>query len=334
MNALGRSQRIWRRRRQRGYVLVFVLAALALVALIAGRFAARIDALREQTSTLSANARARLAAGNAAAAALYWISTNEIGPAGFGASLQPALRADDRPYALDIGGELRLQDLRGLYPLNALDREPFAGLLRALGVDSSATDTYIDVLLDYEDTDNLKRLNGAERADYALLGLVPPRNDWLLSVRELNRMPQWRDHPDLVAALEPLVSTSRAALFNPNTAPRPVLQAFLPQARSEQLELFETLRATTPFMSGADAQRATGLPLDRDDYIFHAGDQYRLTVWSSGMPQALQYNVLLLPGGRIAPWLISEVHPAVRPAPSDAPDRVTAFPLALAPASP
>lgn len=320
------------RRQQRGYVLVLVLSALAMMALVGGRFALRIDALREQTSTLSAYALGRLQAANATAAALYWMSTQQIGAAGFGAYLQPSLWADDRPYLVDTVAELRVQDQRGLYPLNAVQREPFAALLRLSGAEANATDGYTDVLLDYQDTDNLKRLNGAESAAYATLGLPPPRNDWLLSARELSRMPQWRDHPELVAAIEPLVSTSRAGLFNPNTAPRRLLQVMLPQARPEQLELFETKRAAAPLTLGDTA--GTGLLFNSDVHLFHASDQYRLTVWAPGMPRALQYNLHLLPGGVEAPWLIAEVHSVVRPKPSKAQDRGSVFPLALTPAPP
>ncbi len=323
------------RRADRGYVLVFVLAALALVALVAERFQVRIDDLRKQTATLSDHARARVAAGNALAAGLYWLSTRPPGPAGYGPLGQPGLRADDRPYALDTGGQLRVQDLRGLYPLNMPERGSFARLLHGLGADDALDDSYLDILLDYEDTDNLKRLNGAEADDYARLGLPPPRNDWLLSVRELNRMPLWRDHPELVVAIEPLVSVSRAASVNPNTAPRQILQALLPQARAEQLDRFEVLRAQAPFPSGDVAHQTSGLALNRDDFVFFVSDQQRLTVWAPGMPQSLQYNVLLLPEGRTAPWLISEVHPAARPPePSDAHERVTSFPLVIAPAAP
>jgi type II secretory pathway component PulK len=320
--------------RQQGYVLLFVMAALAMLALIVGRFAIRIDALREQTSTLSGYARARLEAGNAAAAALYWISTQQVGPAGFGPSLQPSLRADDRPYLLGTGAEIRVQDSRGLYPLNALQRETFAKLLRLSGADANAIDAYTDVLLDYQDTDDLKRLNGAERVDYGQLGLPKPRNDWLLSVRELGRMPRWRDHPELVAAIEPFVSTNRVGLFNPNTAPRRMLEAMLPQARPEQIELLETLRTATPFMSGFSAAKAIGLGFKADEHWFHGGAEYRLTVWAPGMPQALQYNVALLPGGAFSPWLIAEVHSVARPAPSKVQDRVAPFPMALASAQP
>ncbi len=322
------------RRQQRGYVLVLVLSAMAMMALIGGRFALRIDALREQTSTLSAYARGRLEAGNAAAAALYWMSTQPIGTAGFGAFLQPSIRADDRPYLVDGGAELRVQDQRGLYPLNAVQRESFAALLRLSGAESNATDGYTDVLLDYQDTDNLKRLNGAESAAYAPLGLPPPRNDWLLSVRELSRMPQWRDHPELVATVESLVSTNRTAWFNPNTAPRHLLQAMLPQARPEQIDLLETKRSAVPFVSADAAAQATGLRFNIDEHMFHASDQYRLTVWAPGMPQALQYNLQLMPGGVVAPWVIAEVHSVPRPKPSKAQERGTVFPLAIAPPPP
>jgi type II secretory pathway component PulK len=322
------------KRPAQGYVLLLVLAALAMMALIGGRFASRIDALREQTGTLAAYAQARLDAGNAAAAALYWMSTQPVGAAGFGAFLKPSLWADDRPYLLDRGGEVRVQDLRGLYPLNAVQREPFAALLRLSGALPDAIDSYTDVLLDYEDTDNLKRLNGAERAAYVPLGLPPPRNDWLLSVRELNRMPLWRERPELVAAIEPMVSVYRGGVLNPNTAPRSVLQAMLPQARLAQIELFETLRTAEPFTSSDAAAKSTGLPFDSEAHWFHVSDQYRLTVWAPGMPQALQYNVMLLPGGLVAPWLIAEVHSVARPKPSKVQERGTVFSLALTPASP
>jgi hypothetical protein len=319
---------------QRGYVLVLVLATLALVALMAGRFAARIDELRHQSSLLAVQGRARVEAASALAATLYVISTVHTGPAGFGPELAPTLRADDSSYLLPGGAQVSVQDLRGLYPLNAVDRPSFARLLRSLGVASTDTDTLTDILLDYEDTSGLKRLNGAGRSDYAAMGLLPPRNDWVLSVRELQRMPVWRDRPDLINALDRLASTSRSNAFNPNTAPRQVLQAMTGDARPEQFELFETMRRRVPFSDGDAATRATGLPLAGDSAMFWVSDQLRITVWAPGLPQALQYNVLLLPGGAEAPWLISETHPGARPPSSDAPDRATAFPLALAPDRP
>ena len=315
------------RRPQQGYVLIMVLGALALIAAIATRFAQRIDELRTQTATLQTLAQQRLQMGNALAAALYVVSTKPIGPAGHGPTLEPALYADDRVYRLPGGGEVQLQDQRGLLPLNAAERPSLSRLLQNLGVPAQEADAWIDVLLDYQDTDTLKRLNGAEAQEYAALGLPPPRNDWLISVRELNRMPGWKDRPTVVESVERVASTGRQAVLNPNTAALELLSAWLPSTAPEQLELFDTLRRRAPFISGAAAQRATGLPLDRDNFVFHGGPQLRITVSMTGQTRAHQYNVTLVPGGPLAPWLISEAHPVAHRS-RDTPDRATPFPLA------
>jgi type II secretory pathway component PulK len=317
------------RRPQQGYVLIMVLGAVALIAVVAARFAQRIDELRQQTATLQSHAQQRLEMGNALAAALYMVTTRHIGPAGHGPVLEPELHSDNRVYRLATGGEVQLQDQRGLMPLNAFERLQLARLLHAHGVSAQDSDAWIDVLQDYQDTDTLKRLNGAEAPEYAALGLPPPRNDWLISARELNRMPHWRDRPAVVEAIERVSSTGRQAVLNPNTAPLALLAAWLPSSLPEQLELFDTLRRRTPFLTGGAAQRATGLPLDRDEFVFYASAQLRLTVSVAGSPRALQYNVMLVPGGLQAPWLITEAHPDHRTARPDTPDRATPFPLAV-----
>jgi hypothetical protein len=315
--------------RQQGYVLIMVLGALTLISLVAARFANRIDELRLQATSLQAHARQRLEMGNALSAALYTVTTNPLGPAGVGPTDEPLLRADDRAYTLPGGAEVRLQDQRGLLPLNAIDRTQFRRVLETFGVASAEVDGWIDVLQDYQDTDSLKRLSGAEAQEYEALGLLPPRNDWLVSVRELNRLPNWRDKPTVVEAIERLSSTSRFLVYNPNTASIELLAALLPTATPKQLEVFDTLRQSAPFTSGAAAQQATGLPMVREDMTFHVGRQLRLTVSTPGTPRALQYNVTLTFGGAQAPWLISEAHPVQRSDRRDTRDRATPFPLAV-----
>ena len=322
-------RRVMHGARQRGMALVMVLAALALVAFVAGRFAQRIDELRRQAQSLGSHAEQALQARNALAASLYFVVTRPIGPAGFGATPVPDLHADNRAYALPGGGEVRLQDQRGLYPLNLPRRDSLAALLRSLGVAPPQTDAFIDVLEDYLDTDSLKRLNGAESRDYEALGLPPPRNDWMLSVRELHRMPLWRDAPAVAAAMERWASAARQGVLNPNTAPMGLLAAMWPEIDAGRLELLRSLRASRPFTDGQQAQRATGLLLDRDDIIFHVGQQLRLTVSAAGSPRAVQYNVTLQPAGRDAPWLISDMQTVPRVESRETPDRAEPFPLAL-----
>lgn len=314
---------------QRGMALIMVMAALALIAFVAARFAQRIDELRSQTLSLRQHAEHSLQARNALAATLYFTATRPAGPAGFGPPLTPELRADGRLYGLAEGGQVRLQDQRGLLPLNAVDRAPLASVLQTLGVAQHDTDTFVDVLEDYLDTDNLKRLNGAEAPEYAAAGLPAPRNDFMTAVGELGRMPKWREVPAVVTALERWASPSRQAVLNPNTAPLGLLAAWWPWAAPAQLELLVSLRDGTPFQDGAQASRATGLALDRDDLVFHIGPRFRITASAQGSPRALQYNVVLTPGGRDAPWLISHMQAVPRVEPRTPTERAEPFPLAF-----
>jgi hypothetical protein len=317
-------------RRQGGYVLIMVLAALALITLVASRFAQRIDALRAQALSLDGYAAAQVEAASMREAALYWVSTRPLGRAGFGHFPAPELRADARLYAMPSGAELRVQDLRGLLALNVPSRPVLTQLLIGLGAAPSRADALVDVLLDYQDTDNLKRLQGAEAAEYGALGLPPPRNDFLLAANELLRMPLWRDEPALANALARVSSTNREGALNPNTMPLPLLRAVLPRATPEQLELLQTLRHNAGFDGGAAMLGATGLSLIGDDYLFHVSDRVRLTVWAPGLPHALQYNVQLDPAGANAPWHIYDTQPEPRAIPTDAtPERATPFPLVI-----
>lgn len=309
--------------------LIMVMGALALIALVAARFAQRIDDLSRQTASLRAYAEQSLQARNAMAATLYYTATRRVGPAGFGPPLTPELRADNRVYSFPDGGQVQVQDQRGLMPLNAVDTVGLTSVLQRLGVAPGQASRLVDVLEDYLDTDNLKRLNGAEAPEYAAAGLPPPRNDFIGTARELARMPGWRDAPQVVAALEKWSAPTRRLVVNPNTAPIELLAALWPWAAPEQLELLRTLRDSTPFQDGIQASRAIGLPLDREDIVFHAGAEMRITVSAIGSFGAVQYNVTLTPGGRSAPWLISHMQAVPRVEPRTPPDRVDAFPLAI-----
>lgn len=315
----------------RGYVLVTVLGALALLALLAGRFAERMDGMRAQAGVLNAHARASVDAASAAAVALYWVATNRSNPAGFGDDPTRSVHADGRAYRLPSGAEIRVQDTRGLVPANlTADTRSMRALLGVLGVPLQRADQMVDVLLDYADGDNLRRLNGAEAAEYSALALTPPRNDWLISLRELSRLPLWRDDAQLLARLESLLSTHRDGLFNPNAAPLDVLRAKLPTARPEQIELFQTLRRDMGFFSADTARRATGLPFGGDEQFFFTSPWPRITVWAPGLPRPVQYTLQLTPDGERAPWQLYEVRSAPMPGPVSPPQSATPFPLVIA----
>lgn len=313
-------------RGQQGYVLLFVTVALTVVTIVAARFAFRIDALREQASTMQSYAQGRLQASSARAQALYWLSTRPIGYASAGFADEQPLVLDGRPYDMGEGAQLRVQDSRGLLSVNVPDREALASMLQTSGAGFDQASAMLDVLEDYVDGDNLRRLNGAESSDYSALGLPPPRNDWMLSVDELGRMAVWSNWEGR-AKVSPWLGVHRIKLFNPNTAPLELMQSIWPKISKQQWELFETLRKRAPFANADSVLATTGIPFSGEQFLFHASNALRLQVWAPGLPQALEYNLLILPTGASAPWLIHELRQIPRPAPTDAITPAAKFPV-------
>ena len=311
-------------------MLVVVMAALTVMAVVAGSLALRVDALRGQARDMLGYAEARLLVDSARAEALYWLASRPIGLASSGFIDEVALVLDGRPYRTMGGATVRVQDERGLLSLNQPDREALLQLLVHSGAELADAQAMLDILEDYSDSDNLRRLQGAEAPDYQAIGLPPPRNDWLQSVYELERMPVWQRLPQVRERVQPWLGVRRSRLFNPNTAPIDLLRATFPRVTPDQWTLFETLRERAPFGGAQAAAAATGIQFVGDQYLFHASNTLRLQVWAPGLPQVLEYNLLILPTGAYAPWRIHEVRLASRPAgpavSSDAQRLVANFP--------
>ena len=318
---------------QRGYALLIVIATLALVAFIAGRFAQRIDSLRAQTGQLQAEARGNIEADSARAAALYWVLAHSPGPNGFGDGAAAHWPADGRWVKLETGGAAQLQDPRGLLSVNVIEPEALSRLLMQAGAEASTVPRLIDSLEDYTDLDSLRRLNGAERPQYQEASLPGPRNDWMLSIGELCQIPAWSEQGRLCEKVAPWLSTRRGAEFNPNTAPAEVLRAQLPQALPGQVERLLGLRSPRGLASNAEVEAVSGLSFQRIEPIFWVGNTLRLTVWGRGQPRATEYNLILTPEGPRAPWLITEVHRVARPDTAELSRHSIAFAQPASPAS-
>jgi general secretion pathway protein K len=326
--SMRQSVRGGRRVHQRGYVLIMVLSALAMISFVALRFAERMDQIRQHAVGFNEYVAGRANASSARASTLYWMATRTLMPSGRGDG-SAVLREDGRSYSLPGGAKVSVQDERGLLPLNGVNRPVLLSLLLQDGMEYASAQAWLDMLEDYIDTDDLKRLNGAERAEYVALGLPPPRNDWLLSVRELQQVPLWRNDLQRVARLSRFFSASISNIFNPNTAPSEVLRVMLSGASPAQLDLVMSLRQADLLTSGTVAMRSTGLALDRDDYRFAPGHQSRLTVWAPGLPRAFEYTASLTPASPAGPWAIIEQGQISRPGKVDETTAVSVFPLVL-----
>ena len=288
----------------RGFILVATLWILAAITIAASYFAERVNrsiALAQQKQETSeqmvefANTRAEI---------LYRLGTTHLSFFGLGG--QGGITLDDRPYAGSGNDIVRLQDNRGLLNLNFVETSIMSRLLGQLGVPIDKRDIMIDTLRDYIDTDDLRRLNGAEVAEYTALNLPPPPNHWLDSPYQLKNIIGWRDQPELLNSqgLLQFVTTSRISGFNPNTAPLQVL-ASLPGSNLEVAARIIKKRNEIPLytLNQIDDGLIQGA-LDREFFNYFPAHSIRITQQSKTLPWVLQYSLTLTPVSETAPWRI------------------------------
>lgn len=320
-----RARRPGQRLGEHGYVLVTVLAAMALLALVAARIDTRVQAARDANDRWGQWQQTEQALASARERVLFTMSTRQLGTLGFGGSTG-LLRVDGRPYALPEGVRASVLDLRALisvaYPQAAVMRE----FLRQQGAADRDIDTLIDQLADYSDLDGLRRLNGAEAAEYAAAGLPPPRNDWPLSPHELRAVFGWHERPALAGMAIEHMTAIREGAVNPNTAPAAVLRA-LPGASEAGVAALLALREQRHIASAAELQAASGIVLPDDPVRFYPGRYYRIRLWRPGRPGGVEYTAMLTPDAPSRPWLILELRQFVPSTPTHAEPDATPFPM-------
>ena len=89
------------------------------------------------------------------------------------------------PIILTEGVRVRLRDLSGMIsPL--FNPTGFGKLVEYVSEDAKTSSVYMDALLDWQDSDDLKRLNGAESYDYRKSGVdYTPRNYYIQVPQEM-----------------------------------------------------------------------------------------------------------------------------------------------------
>ncbi len=212
------------RRPQGGFALAMVLWVLAGLAVVAAAVASQaytnamsVKLLREQVNAeralISATARTELIASTSIPRALSLDS------------ISGRLLLDGRTMLLNQDERISLQDVRGLVHLGRAVPPKIIALMRQCGADEHQAAELADALADYQDADDLKRLQGAESFEYRAKGLPPPRNSPMLNARELQRLygmdklaARWQEHH-----CDDMVSTQGDGNFNRNTAPLGVL---------------------------------------------------------------------------------------------------------------
>lgn len=170
------------------------------------------------------------------------------------------IHLDATTYAGIGNAYFAIQDDRGLLSVNWAPDIMRQAFFEAHGVAADEWDALDAKRLDYQDPDDLHRLNGAEAEQYTKAGRTPPPNRPLVTPLEVRRILQWDAMLENVDdhALLGTLSLARSSTLNLNTAPASVL-ALLPGMNQEQAERMVAFRAQTPFRTIWQAQQ--GFPI-------------------------------------------------------------------------
>lgn len=319
-----------RRPHARGFVLILVLAMLVILSALAATIAVTSDRVRREEEQRQAQLQAAIAMASTRATVLYGLTTrrmtfggltiddrivqslDERAAQGQGeepTSLLPVgneIRLDGSPYAGPGDARFSLQDDRGLLAVNWASPLVLQGLLDQRPVSAAPPlATLQNLLLDYQDRDDLYRLNSAEADGYREAGLPPPTNRALVNPGELRAVIGWNQVLsawDDVELLD-LLSVSRNPALNVNTATVPVLDA-LPGVDAAMARRLVDARQLQPFISTASLVPFLGAAAAGEDGVsLYPSASGTLRLWApvGGSVQVMHWTLTPYDdGGR--PW--------------------------------
>lgn len=261
--------------RARGFVLVLVLAMLVILSLLAGGIAATTARLAEQSQQRAQRMQDEVDIASTRATVMYLLSTQRMTVGGLtvdrlvafpGEGIREMQSEQDLESSFPIGNEIALdaRAYRGLgearfamqddYGLFGVNWNPPWMLQRLLdqggGSKTTPPQTLINRLLDYQDADDLYRLNSAEADGYRRAGLRPPTNRPLATPMELMRVIGWREALAFLppAELTDTISSEAVAVVNVNTAPPRVLRT-IEGVDEDMAARVVARRKTQPFLT-------------------------------------------------------------------------------------
>jgi len=217
------------------------------------------------------------------------------------------IRIDGRPYRGLGTTDFAVIDDRGRISVNWAPAWLREALYRDLGALPEQWGRLHAILMDYQDGDSLRRLDGAEEDEYRRLALPAPANQPLTSPLELRDLPVWRDllaplsDEDLLRRL----SVTREVSVNLNTAPLSVLAMF-PGVGPANAARIVGVREAAPIVSLQSAQADFGIPLALEDALnLYANGSGDLILWDrrSGSRQVVHWTLTTL-GNTGKPWRI------------------------------
>ena len=308
--------------RDRGFVLVATLWALAALTLLASAIDRSVVADVERALLAKQALRRQLDARSTEATLLYLLATGRMNHRALLIESEqvftdpdesgPPPNADAAWIGIDGNayfglGDVRfsIQDEGGLASVNG-PRDPLlAAALRHVGVPRADVDRVLPLVRDYIDADDLLNLDGAERLDYERRGLPPPANFPLASPLELRNVmtvgsivshDQWR-------RLRPLLTASPPLGYNFNTMPSAIVAALLDLDADGIRPLLEA-REQRPVVSLGQVGALTGVYPALDAMLVSAVPSARLRIatWSATGNVRSVLGIRLTPKAERVPW--------------------------------
>ncbi len=304
---------------EQGFVLVATLFAVAVVALAAAFFAGRVDELRMNAFATQRWAEAERDAFSLRETLLHAAAKYARDEGGL-AVPNGLLNVDGRSYRVSDSLTIQVQDERGLLGVNLGDDRLMRRFFASVGIPAALHARLLDSLNDYIDDDELTRLNGAEKPEYATAKRVPPANDFLHTREELANVMGWER---IFAALEradaaavpsqhgvrnrflALFTTARHAGININSAPAAVLSA-VPGLDPSRIDALIDQRRQKPLRSLAEVLPFANGQLDEEIVGLVGANDWRITIAKAGLPFLLECRLTITPGDKDRPTRVKE----------------------------
>ncbi len=313
-----------------GFILVLVLAMLVVLSLLAGSIASVTTRLRDQAQFRQTRLRDSIDIASTRATLLYLLNTQRMTIGGltvdrnvsFGENGVRQIESnEDLMSTLPVGNEIALdgrvyqglhavrfsmQDEQGLFGVNWSPPQALSRLLSEARVPTRMpSETLINRLMDYQDPDDLYRLNSLEADGYRAAGMLPPSNRKLATPMELMRVSGWADALAFLtpAELSDTVSLEDTSMININTAPARVLMT-VEGLNAELVGRIIARRKVQPFLTGRALFDFLGVQSAAEDgvAVYPAGSG-TLKLWSAngGQVGLLHWSLSILEDGQ-PPW--------------------------------
>ncbi len=183
---------------------------------------------------------------------------------------------------LEVPVRVSLQDSNGLISLITFRTDVFNNLLKLLGVEEEKRRIIIDSYLDWIDQDDFARLNGAEKDYYEREGKPKPRNYEIQYKEELSFI-RGMDR-ELYKRLEPFITILPNNGFNPNTAKKEVLQAYLDLEDNGTLQSLLDFLSNQTLLSDTQLFQLTGKRIILDEGVYYYPSRFFEVAIKAGNP--------------------------------------------------